>query len=166
MVTACGPKDTRDADIKALRDTETKWNQAFAAKDPTKIASFYAAGAVLMVPGQAPVSGSDALLDAEKQMTADPALALSFQADKVDVAQSGDLGYTRGSYTLTMTNPQTKKPMDDHGSYVTVYRKQADGSWKAVSDIVVSAVPPMPAKPAAHAKEHRAKPAAHRRKKR
>jgi hypothetical protein len=31
--------------------------------------------------------------------------------------------------------------MNDHGSYVTVYRKLADGSWKAISDISTSEVP-------------------------
>jgi hypothetical protein len=36
--------------------------------------------------------------------------------------------------------------MTDHGGYVTVYKKEADGAWKAVSDINVSEVPP-PARP-------------------
>ena len=72
---------------------------------------------------------------------------LNFQATKVDVASSGDLAYTRGAYTMTATDPATKKPMNDHGSYVTTYRKQADGSWKAVMDIATSEVPVMPAAP-------------------
>jgi ketosteroid isomerase-like protein len=33
-----------------------------------------------------------------------------------------------------MTNPKTKKPATDKGKYLTVYEKQADGSWKAVAD--------------------------------
>jgi ketosteroid isomerase-like protein len=40
-----------------------------------------------------------------KQMVADPALPLKFTAAKIDVARSGDLGYTRGAYVLTMTDP-------------------------------------------------------------
>ncbi len=43
---------------------------------------------------------------------------------------------------MTMTNPATKQPLSDHGSYVTTYAKQADGSWKAVADIATSEVPP------------------------
>jgi ketosteroid isomerase-like protein len=73
-------------------------------------------------------------------------LALSFKASKVDVAKSGDLGYTQGTYKMTMTDPTTHKPVEDHGTYVTTYRKQADGSWKAVTDIASSSVPP-PAPP-------------------
>jgi ketosteroid isomerase-like protein len=63
------------------------------------------------------------------------------------VAGSGDLAYSRGTYTMTMTDPKTKKPVTDHGSYVTDYRKQPDGSWKAVADIVTSEVPMAPAGP-------------------
>ena len=52
-----------------------------------------------------------------------------------------------GTYTMTMTDSKTKKVMNDHGSYVTDYRKQPDGSWKAVADIVTSEVPMAPAAP-------------------
>ena len=52
------------------------------------------------------------------------------------------MGYTQGAYVLTVTDPSTHKVINDHGSYVTTYRKQTDGSWKAVADIATSDVPP------------------------
>jgi uncharacterized protein (TIGR02246 family) len=138
------PPDTHDADVKAISDLEAKQVANFEAKNLDELAGSYADGAVLMTPGGPPMKGKDAIRDALKAMVADPALNLKFKADMVEVAKSGDVGYTQGSYTMTMTNPVTKKPMDDHGSYVTTYRKQADGSWKAVADIATSEVPPMP----------------------
>lgn len=138
------PPDTHDADVKAISDLETQWNKDWAAKDVDKIAANYADDAVLMTPGGDPMHGKDAIHNGLKQMVADPALALSFQASKVDVAKSGDIGYTQGSYKMAMTDPATKKVINDHGSYVTTYHKQADGSWKAVADIATSEVPPMP----------------------
>ena len=134
--------DTHDADVKAISDGEFQWNQDWAAKDADKIAAHYSDDAVLMAPGMEPTNGKDAIHGALKQMVADNALALSFKASKVDVAKSGDLGYTQGSYKMTMTDPTTHKPVEDHGTYVTTYRKQADGSWKAVADIATSSVPP------------------------
>ena len=35
-----------------------------------------------------------------------------------------------------MTDPATKKPLESTGSYLTVWQKQADGSWKAVEDFI------------------------------
>jgi ketosteroid isomerase-like protein len=53
----------------------------------------------------------------------------------VEVSRSGDLGYTRGTYMLTATDPASKKAVTEKGRFVTIFRKQADGSWKAVQDI-------------------------------
>jgi uncharacterized protein (TIGR02246 family) len=160
MITACNQPDTHDADVKAIQTGETQWNQDFASKDADKIASHYANDAVLMVSGMAPTNGKDAIHAALTQMVADPALSLTFHATKVDVAKSGDLAYTQGAYTMTVTDSQTKKVINDHGSYVTTWRKQADGTWKAVADIVASEVPPpAPAPPAAHKAKTKPKPA-------
>lgn len=138
--------DTHDADVKALGDNETQWNQDWAAKDADKIAAHYADDAVLMVTGTEPLNGKDAIRASLKQMVDDKALSLAFHATKIDVSKSGDLGYTQGTYKLTLTDPTSHKPIEDHGTYVTTYRKQADGSWKAAADIASSSTPP-PAPP-------------------
>ncbi len=140
--------DTHEADIQALKDNEAQWNKDFEAKDADKLVAHYSDDAVVMSPAMAPANGKEAIHSMLKAMVADSALSLKFQAARVEVAKSGDMAYTQGSYTLTMTDPATKKLINDNGSYVTVYKKQADGSWKAVSDIASSAVPPAPPAPA------------------
>jgi uncharacterized protein (TIGR02246 family) len=147
IVTACSQTpDTHDADVKAIQDSEAQWNQDYAAKDVGKIMAHYSDDAILMAPGMPASSGRDAIRTMIQQMAADPALSLRFHAGKVEVAKSGDVGYTQGIYTMVMTDPQTKQLVHDHGSYVTTYRKQPDGAWKAVADIASSEVPP-PAPP-------------------
>jgi uncharacterized protein (TIGR02246 family) len=149
-LTACNQTpDTHDADVKAVQDNEAQWNQEWAAKDTDKIVAHYADDAILIVSGSPSTSGKEAIRAALKQMTSDPAASLKFQPAKVEVAKSGDVAYTQGTYTLTLTDPQTKQLINDHGSYVTTYRKQSDGTWKAVVDIATSEVPP-PAPPAGH----------------
>lgn len=149
MLASCSQApDTREADAQALRDNETRWNQDFASKDAVKLVAHYADDAVLMSPGMPASSGKDAIRKVLQEMVTDPALSLKFQASKVEVAKAGDLAYTQGSYTMTMTNPVSKQVINDHGSYVTAYRKQPDGSWKAVVDIATSEVPPAAPPPA------------------
>ena len=138
--------DTHDADVKAISDYETQWNSDWAAKDADKVLAHYADDAIVMTPGEAPMKGKDAIKSGLGGMMADKALSLSFKATKVDVAKSGDLAYTQGDYELTVTNPKTHKPVTDHGTYVTTYRKQADGSWKAIVDIATSGPAPAPPK--------------------
>jgi uncharacterized protein (TIGR02246 family) len=119
---------------KQLRQNEAQWQQSYAAHDAKALAANYAEDASMANPGSPLVTGKDAISKAVAEFAADPNLKVDFAADRVQVAASGDLAYTRGHYTLTMTDAATKKPVAGSGTYLTVYRKQADGSWKAVED--------------------------------
>lgn len=138
------PPDTHDADVKAINDSEDQWNKDYAAKDLEKIAAHYADDAVLMAPGMDAMQGKQVIHDGMQEMLKDPAMMLQFKSSRVEVAKSGDVGYSLGTYQMTVTDPKTHKPIHDHGGYVTTYRKQADGAWKAEADIATSAVPSMP----------------------
>jgi uncharacterized protein (TIGR02246 family) len=129
------PADTRDADAKAIRDGEATWNKDWATKDIDRIVSHYADDASVEVPNVPIMTGKDAIRTGLKEFMADPNLALTFQASQVEVAKAGDLAYTRGTYSMTMTDPTSKQAVTERGKYVTLYRKQPDGSWKAVEDI-------------------------------
>jgi uncharacterized protein (TIGR02246 family) len=145
MFTACNQGSVdRDADAKALQATEAQWNQDYASKDVDKIVAHYANDAVLMAPGTPSDHGKDAIRNTIKQMVADPAISLKFQPSKIEVAKEGDIAYTQGSYAMTLTDPRSKHVISDHGSYVTTYRKQPDGTWRAVADIATSEIPPGP----------------------
>ena len=130
------------AEQAKLRDLEAAWVKDAAAKDIDKCVAHYADDAVLMLPGAPAAKSKDAIRAAWKGMLDDPNTKLNFSSDRIEVSASGELATTNGSYTTTMTNPKTKKIMEDKGSYLTVYKKQADGSWKAVEDMIASEVAP------------------------
>jgi len=135
-----------DADVAALKANEVQWNADFASHNIDKVASHYADDAVLIMSEQSSVSGKAAIAASMKPMVSDLATTLKFQPTRVEVSSAGDMGYTEGTYTLTVKDLQTGKTVDDHGSYVTTYKKEADGTWKAVVDSATSEVPvPSPA---------------------
>jgi uncharacterized protein (TIGR02246 family) len=125
-----------EAAAAAIRAEEAQWNRDYAARNVDAIAARYAPGATLVEPGAAPKSGTDAIRAGLTQMTADPAFRLEFGADHVQVAAAGDMGYSRGHFSLAMTDPQTRQPTTMRGSYLTVWQRQADGTWKAVEDFI------------------------------
>ena len=116
----------------AVTAAEADMLAAFKAKDAAKLTSHYASDAVLAIPGRT-VKGSEAIAKANDEDLKDPAFALDFTNERTDA--SGDLAYTSGSYKVTYTDTKTKKVVNGQGTYVTVFKKQADGSWKAVADI-------------------------------
>lgn len=129
------PVDTAAIE-KQLRDNEVKWNQAYAARNVDGIVAAYSDDAALANPGLPLLSGKDAIRKETALFAADPNLMVEFAADRVQVAKSGDFAYTRGKYTLTTTDPETRKAEKTSGNYLTVWQKQADGSWKAVEDFI------------------------------
>ncbi len=149
MLPACdkaGHKQASTTDTaaveKMLKDNETRWNGLYKARDAAGLASVYAADAALANPGAPLVEGGPAIRTAVEQFVTDPNLDVQFASDRVQVAKSGDLAYTRGHFTMRSTDPATKQPRTDTGNYLTVWQKQADGSWKAVEDFVVPGAPP------------------------
>ena len=125
--------DTRDADIKAIKDTDATMAKDMEAKNYDKFPTYYADEAIMMTNG-APATKKAGIADLSK-MLVNMQATLKFASEKVDVAKSGDLGYAQGAYTIAYTDPKTKRKMMEKGNYVTVYKKQADGSWKIVADI-------------------------------
>jgi uncharacterized protein (TIGR02246 family) len=154
LVAGCTPAtppaapDTRDADAKAIRQSEAGWSPAFAAKDADKIVSFYADDASVFLSGIPVVTGKANLEAKIRKDLSDKNFSVSFPSpsDRVVVSKSGDLAYTQGSYTVTYTDPKTKRAVSEKSKYVEVYMKQADGSWKIVADIGNADGPATPVK--------------------
>lgn len=130
--------DSRDADVKAVKDVEVAWVKDAATKDPDKFASYYADDASLLLPNAPVITGKEKIKAAATSMFADPNFALSFQSTRVEASKGGDLVYSVGTYSMTMSDPKDKKPATDKGKYLTVFKKQSDGSWKAVADMISS----------------------------
>jgi uncharacterized protein (TIGR02246 family) len=140
LFVACS-RDTHDADVKALKATELAWVKDAGSKDVDKFLSYYADDATVLFPNAPAISGKADIRAALQPMFSDPNFAIQFGPTKVDVAKDGDLGYTQGTYSMLMTDPKTKASTMDRGKYLTIFKKQADGSWKSVEDMISSDMP-------------------------
>ena len=137
LSTGCTPKDTKAADEQAIRDADAKWSQASVAKDVDGVVNVYEDNAQLLPPdapmitGKAPIRAiwSDLIKTADR---------ISWKA--VTVEASGDLGYIVGTYEID------GKGAKDIGKMTEIFRRQPDGSWKAIVDMF-SPDAPAPAAP-------------------
>ncbi len=144
-VAACQPQpkpveDQSQAAVAAIREADAAWLRVFAGRDTTAaVAAVEATGSVL-APNAPIATGSQAVRSLFEGFYALPGMTISWQLADAQAAKSGDLGYSHGAYQLTFNDPKGK-PITDHGKYATVWRKQADGSWKVVLDIFNSDLP-------------------------
>ena len=58
---------------------------------------------------------------------------VTWSPDFIEVSNDGTMAYTYGNYIWRSTD-STNKPLEFKGVFHTVWKKQADGSWKYVWD--------------------------------
>jgi uncharacterized protein (TIGR02246 family) len=131
------------AEIAAVRTAIEAANAvtvaAVNAGDATKFVTNYADDAVLMFPN-APAMRGRAEIEAGIKAMMEGATFSGMKATIEDVMLAGDLAIETGSNEMTIT-PKGGKAMVDKGKYITVWKRQADGSWKVVRDVTNSDLP-------------------------
>lgn len=127
-------------DPAAVRRTIDSVNVALAdalqKEDAAAHNAFYAPDGMAMMANTPASKGRDAIREHAAGMFAGVDLTdVKFTTEDVDV--SGDMAVETGSYAMTVT-PKGAKPMADKGKYITVWKRQADGTWKIYRDIANS----------------------------
>ncbi|WP_375754245.1 YybH family protein [Corallococcus exercitus] len=111
-------------------------DRAFAAQSASegmgKAFTAYAAEDAVMPLGSAGLFGHDAVAKAYAPFTLDK-IDLRWEPVLGDAAGSGDLAFTVGRAIATGRNEQGQ-PEVDHVKYLTIWRRQADGQWRYVTD--------------------------------
>lgn len=113
------------ADAAFARSVATKDRQAFLS---------FLADAITFnggTPGE--VHGRDAVMKDWADFFEPNGPTLEWTPAKGEVVGAGDVGYTTGRSTFRRKGDDGKG-IERHGQYITVWRKQKDGSWKVVFD--------------------------------
>lgn len=119
-----------DEILQLDREFSRTFNAAPMATRADQWMSYFAENAT--VPSAKPLAGKQALTEHYKQVFADADLKLSWVPTKGEVFAGGKMGFTVGKYTALYKDDG--KLMEQTGTYITVWKKQEDGSWKIVAD--------------------------------
>lgn len=136
VVSSCARTVNVEEETRALLAVDDAWSQTARAKDFDKFVSFMSPDATMMLPGSPALSGEKAIRENAGPMWKAPGFDLSWKASRAEVTASGDLGYTVGTYKLTMNNA-AGVPVVDSGKFLTTWQK-VNGTWKVLDDIVNS----------------------------
>lgn len=126
--------------VDGLLAADAGWMKVFSAKDMARSVAYLEEDGSMLGSNAPIATGREAITKMFSGFFALPNLDITWQADKADVARSGELGYTSGTYRMTFSDP-SGKTVSDKGKYVTVWKKQKDGSWKVALDIFNTDLP-------------------------
>ncbi len=132
--TATRPAADTEAAATAIKAVEAQWIRDIEARNVEAVVAHYADDAALIIPEAPARIGIAAIRDGLPDALRDPGFGMTVQNVRTRVAASGDLAYTRGTIRQS-TSGKSGAPQVQVSNYLTVFQKQADGSWKAVEDI-------------------------------
>ena len=128
----------QNGDASILLKMETDFQKATAEKGWDGYVTYLAEDAVELPNGESAVKGREAIRKSFGDWT--PGMSLTWKSTGSDMAASGDLGYTYGEYTFK-SKDKDGHPVVRYGKYVTIWKKQKDGSWKVAVDMGNNAPP-------------------------
>lgn len=123
----------------AIEAANARFADAFKRGDKIGLMANYADDAVIMMPNEVAWRGRAEL---DKGFT-NFLNQMSFKGggpNTEDVMLAGDLAVETGTFAWTL-QPKSGPEIKDKGKYLTVWKRQADGTWKIVRDINNSDLP-------------------------
>ena len=117
------------------------YQAAASAKDANAVVAMYDETAIMIPPNAEIVDeGLEGVQNYQFGFIVTPGVALDFELVRVDVAASGDIGWTFAIGDITIDR-EGQPPGRDIVRDFHTWKKQPDGSWKIVVDMWNSGMP-------------------------
>ena len=131
-LTGCGGDICVDESANQLLEVDREFSRMSVEQGIDKAFDFYMADSATMLRDSVPpVTGRTAI---NKLYEGIPdGTQLSWEPLFADISSSGDLGYTIGRWEFSASDT-SGAVRTSYGHYVTIWKKQDDGSWKYVFD--------------------------------
>ncbi len=127
--------------MQALKAADAALQKAVVDKNLEGIVTFYTEDAVLLPTANPIVVGRPAIREEWQHILSIPNFQNKSSLTQIDVATGKDMAYSTGTYLATMLG-EDGKPVTEPGKWLSVWKKQADGSWRIVVDTYNTDIPP------------------------
>jgi ketosteroid isomerase-like protein len=121
------------ADVAAITAFNARYLGAINAGDMATLSSLTDDDHIMLIPGRAPLEGKAA------NDAANARYFEQFNTDEkwnpVETVIDGNLAYQRGTFTSTATPKAGGAARTSKGSFLRIYRRQPDGSWRMTRDM-------------------------------
>ncbi len=126
------------AAFKAAVDQVFKvWAHSALAGDSVEFGTLWDTNAIKMANGNPTLIGQAGIQEFRRQKDAKVAFD-TFDVQIQEYQLAGEFGWARGVYTLVVHPRAGGDPISDIGTFLTVFKKQADGSWKVYRDTMMT----------------------------
>jgi uncharacterized protein (TIGR02246 family) len=120
---------------QAIDKGNAQWAEGWKRGDAAMVAAIFAEDGFQLAGNGKIIRGQNAIMERQKiaMQGADPGVIVTLTT--VNVWLDGDVAYETGRYKYEYS--EKGKPGKDEGRYVTIWKRQKDGSWKLAMDMGV-----------------------------
>ena len=140
----------RASSRRAVQEVDRELSRSSEARDIDAFTALLDTDTVFVSESGPPARGREAVRVKWAQFFAPAGPSLTWEPYEGEVSSQGDLGYTRGKF-LFQGKDGAGKPVTERGEYLSIWRKQQDGTWRLVVDSSLPAadarVPPVKGAP-------------------
>jgi ketosteroid isomerase-like protein len=116
-----------------LMNTDRAWCQAVVDRDIERFAAMIAETATYAGSMGTVLNGREAFKNGWAQYFKPGGSTISWSPARAEVIGGGDVGYTTGRFERHVKSDTGQETVVS-GEYLTIFRRQADGSWQVIFD--------------------------------
>jgi len=120
---------------QAIDKGNAQWVEAWDKADASLIAALFANDGVLLGRNGKVFKGPEEIFQRQKTVMESAGKGVKSTVTTVDFWLDGDTAYETGTYSYKYQ--EKGKPVTEEGRYVTIWKRQADRSWKIIMDMGV-----------------------------
>ncbi len=114
-----------------LIKADKAWSLAAKTNDMEKLWSFWENDAIILMSADMTIKGIDQIKGFTTQARTDPNFEISWEVQGAEVSEKADMGYTFGIGKVQRTS-STGEIISTTKPYLSVWKKQSDGTWKCI----------------------------------
>jgi uncharacterized protein (TIGR02246 family) len=115
--------------------TSREWSKVAASRNADSILRYWTDDAVVLSPGEHVLKGKEGIRQMVEGSFKTPGFQISWEPQSAEVSKSGDLGYLLENTRMIMPDSVGNTSTVNFKA-VTIWKKQADGSWKCAVDVL------------------------------
>jgi uncharacterized protein (TIGR02246 family) len=120
---------------RAIDKGNAQWIEAWEKDDPEMLAAIFTEDGVMLSQGGRVFKGRQQIFERQREAMQSVTRPINVSVVTVKIWVDGDTAYETGNYKYEYT--EKGKPVREEGRYVTMWKRQGDGSWKLSMDMAV-----------------------------
>jgi uncharacterized protein (TIGR02246 family) len=120
---------------QAIDKGNAQWIEAWDKADASLLARLFAEDGILLGRNREIFKGPQQIFERQKPVMEGAGKGVKTTVTTVDLWLDGDTAYETGKYSYKYR--EKGKPVSEEGRYVTIWKRQSDGSWKIIVDMGV-----------------------------